>query len=228
MNQSLPTLPNIRRVDFSGIRRPLGDPVPTPIFISSVSAAGPSDGMTTPIDTRGASLIVIAMMDWESSMEAYVADSLGNSYSTLTPAYGGLGTFRCRMLYCAAPMVSDSHSFQFSSGGGSLYGAMIVAAFGGIGTAGVEFESVGADSGSTCQPGNITPSGASVVCTAVGNINGSLEISDGFSIINQLPFNDGVNWGAGLAYKFQGAEPANPTWQQGGSGAIATTIANFI
>lgn len=192
---------------------------------TGTQGAGQPSSITTPaINTTGATGLIIAVGWWDGVGNVSVSDSKSNTWAPVTKYV----TSNCSVEFftCLNPgSVGSGHTF--SKTGTDTYGSIAVLAFSGTDTtASVDGNSgAGTASGTTQQPGSITPSqNGSVVITALGMSahSGSGSIDGGFTVSDS--FVDGSNYGVALAYLIQtSAAAANPTWTAS-SGALEACI----
>lgn len=183
-----------------------------PIASVSVGTSGPADAASSPIDTTGATLIVIAQSQLGSATEAPI-DSEGNTWTALTNRAGG--NLSVRLFYCLNPTTNAAHTFTAVWGGGS-YASISVTAFSSVGS--YESESgAGAAGGTTQQPGSLLPAGAnSLLVTGLMTVSATppnpSSINSGFTIATSM-VNTFTTVNIAIAYKVQMASGAeNPTW----------------
>jgi hypothetical protein len=179
-------------------------------LIASVGQAGSPNGTTTgAIDTSGANLIVLAPAYYAPGAGLAISDSKANTWTALTERGA-----RMRFYYCLNPTVGAGHTFTVSGTG--VYGSMTAAAFSGAAASPFDLENGAASvSGTTLQPGSITPSeGNELVISAGGDaMDGTPTPDGGFTVVARAAFSGGVCFGSHLAYLVQtSAVAANPTW----------------
>lgn len=197
-------------------------------LVASTSVVGsPSGGTSSAINTTGANLIVTIEADYQASTSASTSDSKSNSWSHgTTQSISGQG--RGRLSYVLSPTVGSGHTFTYAGG----YGSLEVMAFTKGGGAPVLDQQSGATStGSTAQPGSITPtvSGALIIAglsytgVAAVSINNSFVIPSG----GQQTFVSATAFGSAIAYLVQTTAAAiNPTWTADGGNLVAV-LASF-
>jgi hypothetical protein len=104
-----------------------------------------------------------------------------------------------------------------------------MAAFSGSAASPFDVENGFNGSGTTLQPGSVTPSEANELLITALAFNGSgspLSINLGFTVIEDANFVSGQSYGVGLAYLIQGpAAPVNLTWTRTNSDIMAAGIA---
>ncbi len=189
---------------------------------------------TQPIDTRGATLLVIAECTFTSGTPKLPTDSQSNTWQSLTaygsPSAGGEGA----IFYSFGPKTSASHVFVDPD---SDYNAMAVLAFSGTLTGANVFDSSNGNStttGPNIMPGNIVPTqvGELVVSFACSGDTQAATgvISGGFSLVEFLSGNaNGSNSeDLGAAYLVTTSlATVSPTWTFTGDSKINSTIASF-
>lgn len=194
-----------------------------------------SSSLSTPaIDTRGATLLVIAECTFASGTPKTPTDSQSNTWQSLAaygmPSVGGEGA----IFYSVAPQTSASHVFVDPA---SDYNAMAVLAFSGTLTGSNVLDSSNGNyekSGANVMPGNIVPTqvGELVVSFACsGDTHASTAaINGGFTLVQFLSGNaNGSNSeDLGAAYLVTPSlATVNPTWTLAGDTNINSTIASF-
>ena len=195
--------------------------------VTSVITGGTQHSVTTTgVDTSGANLIVLLVSSYHAGGAVTVSDSKSNTWTALTQR-NSTTDIRARLYYCASPTVGASHTFTASGSG--IYPSLGAIAFSGAAASPFDLESGGAaESGTTSQPGSITPGENNcVLVSGVGNGGTGMSINSGFTA-SSVDFSFGAHNGGGIAYKIQttaGAE--NPTWSWTTSSANATAMASF-
>src|SRR5574341_1375736 len=123
-------------------------------LISNTPAArGAFAGATTDaIDTTGANLLIIGMV-CDAAYATTPTDSKSNTWTEAT-SYVSAGVVRVRLWYCIPTSVGTLHTF---SAAGSLIGHILAAAFGGVRQPGFDQQNGANGTGTTLQPGSITP-----------------------------------------------------------------------
>lgn len=191
----------------------------------AVSAAG--DGVTTPaINTTGADILVVGISDIGGS--GTITDSKGNTWTPLSLATQG--SLHARLVYAKSPTVGSGHTFTVTDTGG--FPSIYVAAFSGSNlSAPFDQENTGTSaSGTTVQPGSITPSADNELIVTMEATNSTpkpYSIDSGF-VITDSSNNAGSNFAGALACLIQtSAAAVNPTWTMSQSLGQAATIASF-
>lgn len=204
-------------------------PPPGPLLTHTAKrGSGASVDVTTDaISSVGGSLIVIGLGRFSGGTGITISDSQGNTWTPLTQST--LAGPAARLFYVENPTTNAAHTFTVS--GTDHYGCICVAVFQNTLTSGafdVESAGGGANSGTTFQPGTLTPSqNNSILVTAVGvDSNVTFSIDSSFTILDQ--FGASGNYGAAMAYKVQGTAGAdNPTWTTSVSTGLAAVMAAF-
>ncbi len=203
----------------------------SPLIASTTISASGDSGTSSPINTIGSSLIVIAINNEISTFG--VSDSEGNEWTQLTTYDSTLGandTYQC-FFYCANPTTSSSHTFSAT---GSEIGAC-VAAFSGTTLSSAFDQQNGAalpSEGTDPSPGSVTPTqNGELIVTATGSYNGPLSeptITDGFTLTDSLYGSVAGNTCV-MAYLVQETAAAiNPTWDAPGASYYVSNIATFL
>lgn len=193
-------------------------------LVISTSAAASFTTSTSAIDTTGADLLVVCVNN--TSVSAPVSDSKSNTWTKLTGQSGTPGT--C-IYYSKNPTVGSSHTFTVT---GVSFVAFQVLAFSGADlTSPFDVENGNSTTGTTLQPGSVTPSAnGSLLVVGLGSnqSEGGVSIDSSFTIQESNPYTGGTNYGGFCAYKIQGTASAeNPTWTMGTSRNYYSTIAVF-
>ncbi len=192
-------------------------PPVVPILVAH-TAASSSNGtsvLTSAIDTTGATFLVASMANQGGSIPTF-ADSKGNTWTTVH-TYGDGTDVDCIMYFCYSPTVGSGHTFLLTNASGG-FPSIVVMGFSNITTSAVNAESGHTTvSGSTGQPGSITPSVAhTLVITGVAfndNTSGAVSVNSGYTIVDTRPFTAGNAFGTSAAYKvLSSASAQNPTW----------------
>jgi len=200
-------------------------------LVAHTSASSPDHNNVTSgsIDTSGASLLVVAV-SLQGLGTGTLTDSKSNTWVALTERESSLSIIK--LYYCKNPTVGSGHTFTFSTT--ARYPAICIQAWNSTDTTANADGDVGAfGTGTTIQPGSLTPSqDNSVVVTAVtGEQSVPASINSGFTISDQQIFATGAAFQVAMAYKLQGAAAAvNPTWDLSTTdfgGALAATMTSF-
>ena len=211
-------------------------------LVTRTIGAGANTFTTPSCDTNTATLLVAVTSIVATSAPAVVSDSNGNTWIALTPKSVS-GQHTGQIFYAANPIVGSGHTFTMT--GSSIFASMIVGAFSGIVTSSpfdVENGATLAGSGTTLQPGSVTPSvsGALIVSgfgtgaapATLGSLTLDPDITSIFVQTNKDTVG-GVSYGSWAAWGIQQSAAAiNPTWtcvNGSGSGLNGTAvIAAFI
>lgn len=192
-----------------------------------LSTAGNSSAATTSaVDTTGANLIVVAIGSYVPNGAAAITDSKSNTWTALTARAST--NARVRLYYTVPSSVGSGHTFTSTATGAFPFCSVVVMS--GAHASPFDQESGGnAASGTSSQPGSITPSENNcVLITGLNFYTGNTATIN--SSFTRQATNYGVsnNLAGGIAYKIQttaGAE--NPTWSWTGSAENATAMASF-
>jgi len=180
-----------------------------------------NDVTTDAIDTTGANLIYIALSRYSLGNPETVSDSKSNTWTQVTtadPDFGGQD--KVIGYYCANPTVGSGHTF--SSSGTTDLSTIQVSAWSGAASSPLDQENQNGATGTSIQPGSITPSEDNELILSAYAVNvfpgtDTYSIDSGFSILDQSPGSSAA-FGLGVAYKIQtSATAVNPTWSTNGS-----------
>jgi hypothetical protein len=184
------------------------------IAASSAVAQADDNPTTAALDTTGANLLVIVATNHTSgSAPSGVSDSKGNNVGS---------------------NVGSGHTFTL--GGTFVLGAVAALAFSGAhATAPFDVEAAGnsTGSGTTVQPGSVTPSqDDSLIIQAVGiatDGTGSLSIDGGYATAVWVGSGaNTANRGMGFSYLIQTTAAAtNPTWTNNANNSMTAVAAAF-
>lgn len=210
-------------------------------IVASANAAGSASvpQATTGINTTGASLLVVMIGGYPDSGAGVSSGGMsdliggaasGNTWTALTAqALGGFSIFG-QMYYAANPNVGANHTFLAT---GNYYQGLTVLAFSGVTTTSpLGSQSGNTNSNTTIQPGSVTPIsvGDLVVTGLAANNTNSNTIDSGFASppTQTVTYSSGNSIASDITYLVVGSTSAlNPTWTNGSSNQLATTIATF-
>lgn len=184
-----------------------------------------TSGVTTALDTTGATLLVAVCSDLDGG--ATLADSLTQTWTSLTKraiaANNGV-----RIQYIVNPSTNASHVFELS--GGSKFPSLVVAAFSGtVLTSVTDGENGNTQaSGTTVATGSITPTETNelLIYGFSSNASGSYSVDQG-SILQQAGLVGSTSFGVAMAYEIQTAATARNAIWTSGSGVLAAAVAAF-
>jgi PKD repeat protein len=185
-------------------------------LVSHTIKSGSSGGLTTnPINTTGATLLVVAFCSWENRGDPAITDSKGNTY-TFVPG-GGYGAGSVRIAYCANPVVGSGHTMTLT--GGECYASGEFSAWSGVATSS-PLDVSGASNNINHINGGLTPSqnGELIVSAAGTNWNAGTPPNAVNSPFTLLEYVAGVgdpqySRGLGFGYLIQTtAANVDPTW----------------
>lgn len=193
-------------------------------------ATGSSDGgnsvTTAGVDTTGADLIVLAVSKFGTTAVT-VSDSKGNTWTPLTEQAST--NARTKLYYCVSPTVGSGHTFTASGSG--TFPTISALAVSGVKTADAfDQESAGGSgSGSSIQPGSLTPDEDNcLVVAAASSFNPSLSSVDGGFTLQLVTNVGSQHISGGSAYLIQtAAAAANPTFTLDGSAVCSAVSASF-
>jgi hypothetical protein len=189
---------------------------------------------TSNISTLGADLIILGVSFYGFASSPGTLSSSPSNTISLLPAYFDSVTSGVQLAYITTPATSATANFSVSSAG--TYMSLMVLAVSGVASppADVETGNAPGTSGTTIQPGSITPPHNGALIVTVLNVNGTETGGDAPSIDNSFTITDTVDYNAGnhflgsLAYLVQGSAAAmNPTWTYGVSHERAAAIVAF-
>lgn len=175
--------------------------------------SGASSPVTVVINAAGADLIT-ATYARDNAHAATVSDNQGNTYLyTVTEVIDGGGFCAGRIAYCQNPVAASPMTVQLNL---TVAGSICVQAW--KNSAGYDKESPGGNSAAstTVQPGlsGVPTVANSLILTSgiieQGPSGSTFSINSGFSIIDQVPWQAGNNYGNVAAYLI-GSASINPT-----------------
>jgi hypothetical protein len=190
------------------------------------SATG-GDVTTDAANTTGADLIVLALIYYHAGTVSVptVLDSKGNTWTALTDRRSS--NQGCRLFYCAGPTVGTGHTFSTS---GANFPTLAYIAVSGASATPYHSEAGNAtESGTSLQPGSVTPPADGCLVVTGLNFGGGSGASIGSGFTAQVSnYNPGVAIAGAIARLIQGTAAAvNPTWNWTGTGEGAAGIAVF-
>ena len=191
-----------------------------------------ASGLTTsPIDTTGASLIVLAECTWSTGTPTIPTDSEGNTWQALG-SYGANGDpSNIRMFYAFAPMTNAAHTFHDV---GNDFLSIGVLAFAGTGTTVTTPDDATGSTGATpltfgpLQPGTAGELVATFACSG-NSVATATSIDLGFTHIDMiLNGNSGAPEDMASAYEVTASTTAIvPTWTFTGDAKVCVAGAVF-
>ena len=139
---------------------------------------------TAPIDTTGASLIVVAECTWATGAPKLPTDSAGNAWQSTQSFGANQAPANFALFYALAPLTSTAHAF---TNPGNDYLSIAVLAFSGLAT----FDTlVGGTGVVPFAPGAIVPSGPGEVLVSLAcsgdSVATSVVIDAGFMLVDAL------------------------------------------
>lgn len=201
-------------------------------IIATASAActsGNTTATTAAIDTTGANLLAAVIVDYDgvTSTIADASDSKANTWTPLTTRKT-VGDERVTIWYSVPTSVGSGHTFT-ASRAGTFPSIHVVAATGALATP-FDVENGATTTGTTIQPGSITPStNGTLIITGVAASNEATGFSIGSGFTQLGNFTNTANHQAGSgAYLVQNPAAAiNPTWTAVANTTHSAAIAAF-
>jgi hypothetical protein len=206
----------------------VADTAPTfELIAHTIKNGNTANLVSDPIDTTGASLIVVAECDYDTGVPILPMDSQHNTTWVGLGRYGGdMMPSNIRIAYVIAPSTSTSHTF---TNPGSDYLTIAVLAFSGTTT----FDGSTGGSGATpLAAGSFSPAqiGELVVAFACSgdSLATAISIDGGFTLIDSIA-NDFATAPEDVASAYRVATTAvDPTWTFTGDMTVAASIAGFL
>lgn len=193
-----------------------------------VKGSGLNGVTTSGIDTTGADLIVIGVTSAGNIGAPTLSDSKSNTWTGLTETIGG-GFIRDRLFYCQGGTVGSSHTFTLT-GVGTVSGLCALILSGSVASP-ADQQAGAAGTGTTIQPGSVTPGEDNeIVVAGIGWYTSATAptIGSSFTISDSYGYDGSDHYGGALAYLIQTTAGAiNPTWTFGASQTMANRIATF-
>jgi hypothetical protein len=202
-------------------------PIPAASFAASLGQHG---GTTSGVNTTGANLIVV-LISSDSANAKTLSDSKGNTWSAKT-AYADFPATdnEIRAYVATNPSVGPGHTFTVS--GSNIFASIAVLSFSGAHSSGPFDQQAGQGvaSGTSAQPGSVTPSEDNelLIAALTFEVSNTISVNSGFTIAGQANLIGGVSYGIAAAYKIQttaGAE--NPTFSWANACPSAANILTF-
>lgn len=195
-------------------------------LIANTGTAG--FGPTTGINTTGATTLVVALVNLVSGNPPIgCTDNKGNTFALIQSRNGSSMRTQLYVNTNASPTVGSGHTFTGTTGGGTTFPAICVAAF----SEAINFvdgRSENSATGTSIQPGSVTPTQSNALLIAVNAVDGAgtNSVDSSFSITNAVAYSGGANFGLALAYKELTTPAANnPTWSWSPSHPAVTMLA---
>ena len=174
-----------------------------------------NDVTTSGIDTTGADLIIIVAGWYPQGGTVKVKDSASNTWSSKTSYFDGL--FRqIQISYVFSPTTGVAQTFGSGGTGDTCtqcYAAITVEAWSGSTSNGNEGDkSANTGSGTSLQPGSISPAANDLFITGIAAANSATGFTNGgvFTVSNQHAFT-GNGVAIGMAHGTS-SSAQNPTW----------------
>jgi hypothetical protein len=200
------------------------------------SATGTTTTAGTPINTSGATLLVIVVSGFNNSLPWTVTDSKGNTYTLAVadPAPYTSNPNTVTLWHNRGGTVGSGHTAQVVAGGGGGAATLSFAAFSGGNVSPLDQTNHANATGTSLAAGSITPlqpnelivAGLSLKADAI--TTSGIGINGGFTIADSAPSVNATQDGGGLAYLIQTSiVAANPTWSWTNSTVSLAVIASF-
>lgn len=195
--------------------------------------AGATVAPSVTVNTTGASIVYVAVSQFNGITIGTLTDSKSNTWIGLTARIGPAEAYN-RIFYCAPCTVGSGHVFTWDNGT-SIFGALAIQAWSGsnVSPFDVQNGAVAAAGVKPIQPGSVTPSqNNSLIITSVdptgATTAASYTVDSGFTITDSINAQPGIE-GLAMGYLVQSTAGAvNPSWSwTGTSNDSAATIAVF-
>ena len=202
-------------------------------LVAHTAAGGNSTTTTTTaIDTTGANLLVACASSFDAAAHTpTMSDNKTNTWTALT-LRGTSSTTETTIYYSVPASVGTGHTFTFTTTVNG-FAALGVWAFAGASATPYDTDvgTAASSSGTSVQPGSITPAQANEVLVACNTLSAaftSLAINSSFTLSDQVAFASGNNEGGGYAYLIQTTATAeNPTFSWTNTVSTSTAMAAF-
>lgn len=195
----------------------------------AAQSSGGAPVTTGNIDTTGATLLVMCIGHQDNAGTGVPSDSKSNTWSLVVSEHGLANPFM-DMWYVANPTsVGSGHNFTACTGF-TAFPSVCVIAFSGTDTsAAFDQTNHGNTSGSTGQPGSVTPSvDNEVLVTGRSGVGAAGTIDSSFTVSDAQGFVGGNAYACDMAYLIETTATAkNPTWTSSGETGGVMVIATF-
>jgi hypothetical protein len=195
-------------------------------LVANATVNAPAIATTPPIDTTGASLLVMSVACYDPTATLTIDDSMGNVWVPIN-IEGTIGV--TELFYVANPTVGASHTFTASN---AQFITVCVAAFSGVALVSPLDQQSGAQTDATS---GISP--GPIVATTVNELfvtsyetdrSGTIGVSSAFTITDSQEFVSATSFGAALAFKLSSGTE-NPLWNADPvTGRESTIMATFL
>lgn len=191
---------------------------------------GTNGGTSGSIDTTGASLLVLAVASGVSIAVTDISDSKSNTWTLVGATnYSFFGADFMQMFYAKAPAVGAGHTFTVTHTGSGA--ALAVACFSGVDTTAPadKFNGTGG-SGTSLQPGGITPASANelILSGLFYDQAGAPSVGSGLTLLDATGEVAGTNFGCAMGYVVQTTATAiNPTWTPASTTNMVAEVCSF-
>lgn len=180
------------------------------ITLVASGAAGSTNAQTVDLPSLNSTGASIGFLCTSSSGSLAMFDNKGGTFTELETQGPSI---EARLIKITGATWGTGHVVSLGTGGATRTPAGAVAFFSGVTMHGAAVK-IG-DTGTTFQPGSVTPGAANnvaVTCLASGAAI-TESINNGFIIANQFDYTDPNNLGVALAYKIQtSATNVDPVW----------------
>lgn len=184
--------------------------------------------VSSPINTTGANLIIVAALEY-NSLSLVLTDSALNTW-TLAASKTDVAR-RSYLYYCFNPTTSIVHTFTWHDGVNVTFPALFIQAWSDANTSPLDQNTTGSTGSATSLtcPTGITPTQTNelIVSCVSSTVTGAFSINGGFTI-SDTSFGNTNSVDGGMAYLIETAIAAqNPTWSWTGASDATTVLASF-
>ena len=200
--------------------------------VSHTSANGTQLSVTSPaIDTTGANLLVTCIAGFMLENTPVMTDSKSNAWTALTIRGSG-NSAEARIYYTVPTSVGTGHTFTFTNALNGFVSIGVLALAGASATPyDTDVGTAASSSGTSVQPGSITPAQANEILVACGDLEADYltpSVNLGFTLVEQVAFSSGNGAGLLLAYLIQTTATAeNPTFSWTNTVTASAAMAAF-
>lgn len=196
---------------------------------AAAASANTNTAVTAAIDSRAADLLEVAVAV-SNTVAVTITDSASNTWTGTTRiTAGGAGVPDVQIFYCANPVTSATHTFTATTIAGNP--SIAVQAKSGASTVPLDQQAGAAGTGTSHQPGSVTPTVNNEDIVAAGSLAATetlpATVDSGMIITDQVVETTNA-WGLVMAYLFQPTAAAiNPTFTLSTTSTGNTKIATF-
>lgn len=191
------------------------------------SVIAPSLSTSTPIDTRGTTLLVAVFFRYSAGTPTFT-DNQNNTWIQIAQV-GGTGSVGSQVFYCVNPTTAASHTFTL---GGVNFSTFQVLAFAGPATITMNNSvNVAVATGvMTVQLPSLTPADPNTLLITATGTGGTMgAVDSNFTITGNVPNTPGSTYGGAAAYLVTTTlAPVAPTWTLSVGGTGAGTVAQLL